>query len=375
MATPEPGAPEPRTSEPLSFAADPVRLRRSLTSRIAGAAMARPGPWLRLLGQRAPRWADGVRLQPSFQLLLALAERTGARNTNQDWEAARAELRRLSGLALPVPVDVHVVDRRIPGPGGDIPLRVYRSYGARGVVPAVVYLHGGGFTVGDLDTHDTACRALAVRSGCVVIAVDYRLAPEHVFPAAVDDVTAAWSWVVDHADELVITPDAIGVMGDSAGGTLSAALCLEARRLGLRPPALQCLIYPLVDAQLTTDGFTTFADGWGLTTAEVEVLRNTYAPDPTMWDDPRMSPLRAEDHSGLPPAFIVTAGFDVLRDEGPAYAAALVAAGGEARHVRIPDMIHGFHTMNVVPDANAVAASIDTEVGRRLRAAAAAPSA
>ncbi len=349
---------------------DPVRFRRSLTARLAGAAIAHPGLLLRLLGQRRPRWAEGVRLHPSFQLLLALAERSGTRNVTRDWAADRAQLRTVSRLALPVPVDVHVVNRRIPGPDGDLPVRVYRSYGARGVVPGIVYLHGGGFANGDLDTHDTACRALAVRSRCVVVAVDYRLAPEHRFPAAVDDATAAWSWVVDHADELVINPAALGVMGDSAGGTLSAVVCLEARRLGLRPPALQCLLYPLVDARLTTAGFATFADGWGLTTAEVEALLVNYAPDPADWDDPRVSPLRAADHSDLPPAFIVTAGFDVLCDEGPAYADALRAAGGEARHVRIVDMVHGFHTMSAVPDANAVAAAIDSEVGRRLWATA-----
>ena len=344
----------------------PVRVRRRLTSHIAHAALTHPGPLLRLLGEHRPRWAEGVRLHPSFQLLLALAERSGARNTGRDWAADRVQMRRVTRLSLPVPVDVHVVDRRIPGPADEIPVRVYRSYGVHGVVPGIVYLHGGGFANGDLDTHDAACRALAIRSRCVVVAVDYRLAPEHPFPAAVDDATAAWSWVVEHADELVINPAAVGVMGDSAGGTLSAVLCLEARRLGLQPPALQCLLYPLVDARLTTAGFTSFAEGWGLTTAEVEALVANYAPDPADWDDPRVSPLRATDHAGLPPAFIVTAGFDVLCDEGPAYADALEAAGGEARHVRIADMIHGFHTMSVVPDANAVAAAIDAEVGRRL---------
>lgn len=351
---------------------DPVRVRRSLTARMAHAALAHPGPLLRLLGEHRPRWAEGVRLHPSFQLLLALAERSGKRNVTRDWAADRVQMRRVSRLSLPVPVGVHVVNRRIPGPGGEIPVRVYRSHGVHGVVPAVVYLHGGGFANGDLDTHDAACRALAVRSRCVVVAVDYRLAPEHPFPAAVEDATAAWSWVVDHADVLVIDPGAVGVMGDSAGGTLSAVLCLEARRLGLRPPALQCLLYPLVDARMTTAGFTTFAHGWGLTTADVETLVANYAPDPTDWDDPRVSPLRAADHSGLPPAFIVTAGFDVLCDEGPAYADALRAAGGQARHARIADMIHGFHTMSLVADANAVAAAIDAEVGRRLWAVASA---
>jgi len=302
-------------------------------------------------------------------LVLALAERSGTGDAGRNWAADRARTRMLAQLVLPVPVDVHVVNRRIPGPAGDLPVRVYRSYRARGVVPAIVYLHGGGFASGDLETHDSACRALAVRSRCVVVAVDYRLAPEHRFPAAVDDATAAWSWVVGNAADLVIDPTVVGVMGDSAGGTLAAVLCLEARRLGLRPPALQCLLYPLVDAQLMTAGFTTFADGWGLTTAEVEELLVNYAPDAADWVDPRVSPLRATDHSDLPPALIVTAGFDVLCDEGPAYAEALRVAGGQARHVRIPDMIHGFHTMSVVPDANAVAAAIDAEVGRQLWAA------
>lgn len=328
--------------------------------------MARPGPLLGLLGQREPRWAEGVRLNPSFQLLLAFAERTGTRNVSRNWEADRSQMRRLARLTLPVPTDVHVVDRRVPGPGGELPLRIYRPHGVNGVVPGIVYAHGGGFTMGDLDTHDPACRALAVQSGCVVVAVDYRLAPEHRFPAAVDDVLAAWVWVLEHAEDLGCDRRAVGVMGDSAGGNLAAVLCLQARNLGIDPPALQCLLYPLVDAHLTTAGFETFAQGWGLTTPEVEVLRSTYAPSPADWDDERMSPLRATDHTGLPPALIVTAGFDVLCDEGPAYAEPLRAAGGTADHVRVDDMIHGFHSMGVVPDAAAAAAAVNAEVGRRL---------
>lgn len=333
--------------------------------------MARPGPWLRLLGERSPRWSGGVRLHPSFQLLLAVGARSGIRDVTADWPGDRERMRRLARLALPVHTEVHVVDRRIPGPAGELPIRVYRPHAVVGPVPGIVYFHGGGFTVGDLDTHDAACRMLAVQAGAVVVAVDYRLAPEHPFPAAVDDVTAGWAWVCDHAGDLGIIEGAIGVMGDSAGGTLAAVVCLEARRLGLASPALQCLIYPLVDLRLVTDGFTTYAEGWGLTTAEVEVLRATYAPDPNDWSDPRLSPLLAPDLGGLPPALVVTAGFDVLCDEGAAYAEALSAAGVRAIHRRVPDMIHGFHTIVVSPDAYAAATAVNREVGELLAAVAA----
>jgi acetyl esterase len=341
--------------------------RRSVSSRLIAAVLARPQVWLRLLGERQPLWRDGRRLHPSLQLLLALGARTGSTATSTDWARARAEMRRLVRSSSPVRTDVFVVDRRLPGPAGELPVRVYRPHGELGPLPGVVYLHGGGFAVGDLETHDPTCRLLSAVSGAVVVAVDYRLAPEHLFPAAVDDVVAAWSWVTGHADELGLVPGALAVMGDSAGGNLAAVLCLEARRLGLPSPVAQCLVYPLLDARCQFDSYTTFADGFGLSRESVHLYRETYAPTPDDWVDPRLSPLCATDFAGLPPALVVTAGFDVLRDDGAAYAEALATAGVEVTYRCYDDMMHGFAAMLVVRDAAAAATDIAAEVGRLVR--------
>jgi acetyl esterase len=342
--------------------------RRSLSVRLVSALLRHPAPWLRLLGSRRPLWQDGRRLHPSLQLLLAIGERTGSTATTTDWPRARAEMRRLVKASSPVRTDVHVVDRRIPGPAGDLGVRVYRPHGEFGVLPGVLYAHGGGFAVGDLETHDPTCRLLSAVSRTVVVAVDYRLAPEHVFPAAVDDVVATWEWMHDNAVELGLDSDAVAVMGDSAGGNLSAALCLESRRLGLVAPAAQCLVYPLVDARCTFDSYEVFAEGYGLSRDGVVLYRETYAPSRDDWTDPRMSPLCADDLSGLPPALVVTAGFDVLRDDGRAYADALAAAGVPTTYRCYDDMMHGFAAILVLDDAAAAAGEIAAEVGRMLRA-------
>jgi acetyl esterase len=339
------------------------------------AVLAHPEPLLRVLGQRDPVWRDGRRLHRSVQLLLALGERTGATAVAADWESARSDMRRMVRLSSPVRTNVHVADRTVPrsgssgssgGVGGDITVRVYRPHSEVGPLPAVVYLHGGGFAVGDLDTHDPTCRLLADVARCVVVSVDYRLAPEHRFPAAVNDVTAAWAWVHDHAASLGINPARVAVMGDSAGANLAAALCLEARRVGLPQPAAQCLVYPLVDARFTFGTYDTFATGFGLSREGVELYRDTYVESPDDWTDPRVSPLCAGDLSGLAPALVVTAGFDVLRDDGQAYADALAAAGVPVTYRCYDDMMHGFHAMLVLDDAAAAADAIAAEVGRML---------
>lgn len=347
--------------------------RRSVTARIAHALLAHPRLGLRLFGQRQPLWRDGRRLHPGLQLLLASGARRAATTADTDWAKARKEMRTLVRLSSPVRTGVLATDRRIPGDDGPIPIRVYRPTKAVGQVPAVVYFHGGGFCVGDLDTHDPSCRVLAERSGCVVVSVDYRLAPEHVFPAAVDDCVAAYRWVLDNPDELGVAPGAPGVMGDSAGATLSAVVCLEARRLGLAQPRMQCLVYPLADVAMRTPSYEIFAEGFGLTTEGVGVFRDTYVDDPSLWDDPRVSPLCAGDLSGLAPALVITAGFDVLRDDGRAYADALAAAGVPTTYRCHDDMIHGFHAMLVLDDAAAAADAIATEVGELMRTPPAVP--
>jgi len=342
--------------------------RRSLSYRIMHAVLAHPEPLLRMMGKRDPVWRDGRRLHRSLQLLLALGERTGATGVSDDWASARREMRRLVKLSSPVRTTVHVVDRTAPGPGGDIGVRVYRPHAEMGTLPAVVYLHGGGFAVGDLDTHDPTCRVLADVARCVVVSVDYRLAPEHRFPAAIDDVAAAWAWVHDQAADLGIDPARVAVMGDSAGANLAAALCLDARREGLPQPAAQCLVYPLVDARFLFGSYDTFASGFGLSREGVELYRDTYVESVDDWTDPRVSPLCADDLSGLAPALVVTAGFDVLRDDGRAYADALAAAGVPVTYRCYDDMMHGFHAMLVLDDAAAAADAIAIEVGRMLAA-------
>ena len=341
--------------------------RRSLTAHLARWLLAHPRIPLRLLGQSEPLWRDGRRLHPSLQLLLAIGGRRSATTADTDWVTSRREMRTVVRLSSPVRSGVLATDRHLPGDDGSIPVRIYRPATAMGALPAVVFFHGGGFCVGDLDTHDPTCRLLAERSNCVVVAVDYRLAPEHVFPAAVDDCVAAYRWVLDHHDELGTTPGVVGVMGDSAGATLAAVVCLEARRLGITQPQMQCLVYPLGDVAMRTPSYAIFADGFGLTTEAVGVFRDTYTPVPETWADPRVSPLCAEDLGGLAPALVITAGFDVLRDDGRAYAEALAGAGVATTYRCYDDMIHGFHSMLVLDDVIAMAEGIATEVGAMMR--------
>lgn len=353
--------------DPDPAASPALRLRWPLTARLARAALSHPALLLRAAKEEGAVWRDGRRLHPAMQALAALGERARPADAQPDPDARRAELRRLATLSSPVVQGVHAHDRTAPGPDGDVVVRCYRPHGALHPEPAVVYLHGGGWAAGDLVSHDPTCRLLAAASGCQVVSVDYRLAPEHRFPAALDDALAAYRWVLDHADELGVVPGAVAVMGDSAGGNLSAALCLEARRLGLPEPALQCLVYPAVECHFRTESCQTFARGFGLSLDDMHWFRDQYLPDEADWDDPRASPLLAEDLSGLPAAFVVTAGFDPLRDEGLAYADRLAEAGVPVLSRCYDDMIHGFHAALALPDALAAAEEIAVHVGRVLR--------
>jgi acetyl esterase len=350
--------------------------------------LSRPELVLAVLGEKEPVERDGRVLSRGVQALLALATRfDGGRSATEhgtpatDPVAMRAQLRRTTSLAMPIRTDVHAWGRLVPGPEGapPVPVRIYRQYGSGlglggdgGLSPGIVYYHGGSWVTGDLDTHDAGCRLLAATARCVVVAVDYRLAPEHPFPAAVDDAVAAYAWVQRHAGELGIDPRRVGVMGDSAGGNLAAVVALETRDGGggpgdVPPPAAQGLIYPAVDARLDTGTVRTLADGFFLTSEAMQEARRLYLPDPEDWTAWRASPLLAEDHRGVAPALVVTAGFDPLRDDGSNYAEALRAAGVPVEYRCYDDQVHGFMGMGILPDALALATEVCEAMGRWLR--------
>jgi acetyl esterase len=227
-------------------------------------------------------------------------------------------------------------------------LRGYRPAGAakEEVLPALVFFHGGGWTIGDLDTHDALCRQLAQGARCAVFSVDYRLAPESPFPAAVEDCLAATRFVFEDAASLKVDKNKIAVGGDSAGGNLAAVVCLHRAM----PLAFQLLIYPATDHQGETASMQRNGEGYLLTRALMRRFRDNYLPRPADYVDWRASPAFAKSHAGLPPAFVLTAGFDPLLDEGKAYAELLARAGVEVAYRDYADMIHGFIVMGGVLD-------------------------
>lgn len=256
------------------------------------------------------------------------------------------QLKMTAGPATPLPV---VRDLSLPGPGGAIKARLYRP-SADGVLPGLVFFHGGGWVIGDLDSHDDLCRDLAAETHCAVLAVDYRLAPEHRFPAAADDAIAATGWVQANAAGLGIDARRLAVGGDSAGGNLAAVCALASRDAG-SPLAAQLLIYPVTDmSRLDGESYRSNAEGYGLTAGAMAWFRDHYLADAAAAQDWRVSPLLASDLGRLPPALVVTAEFDVLRSEGEAYARQLAAAGVPTELRRYDGMIHGFASMAGVLD-------------------------
>ena len=253
---------------------------------------------------------------------------------------------------------------RTPGPDlpevrnlriGELPARLYRA--VPGPAPVVVYLHGGGWTIGSLDSHDRMCRRLADASGAAVLAIDYRLAPEHPWPASVDDTVAALRWVATAPAGLGEAPTAVAVAGDSAGGTLAALGCLRLR--DEYPPALpdlQVLLYANTDLTGSQPSMREKATGWGLDAATVRFFNSQWVPDQARWSDPGVSPLHAPDLSGLPSALVVSAEHDPLRDESEAYARRLRDAGVQVELRREPGLIHGFMTLDEISPACAAAA-------------------
>ncbi|HXQ59250.1 MAG TPA: alpha/beta hydrolase [Acidimicrobiales bacterium] len=252
------------------------------------------------------------------------------------------------------PADVSSVDNEtIPGPGGPIRIRVYRPR-AEEAVPVVTYFHGGGWVIGDIDTHDGTCRTLCHRTGAVVVSVDYRLAPEHRFPAALDDCEAATAWVADHARHLGGDPERLAVAGDSAGGNLAAAVTLRARERGGPALRAQALVYPAVDFTTERPSVRSNGEGYLLTAAAMRWFCAQYLGDHDP-GDPMASPLLADLAAGpaLPPAVVAIAEFDPLRDEGRAYAEGLAGAGVPVHLLEFPGLVHGFMGLGALSPASA----------------------
>jgi acetyl esterase len=312
---------------------------------LAGAlrfAFGLPAPVRRLITGK-PIVVDGQRLHPDAQLLLKLQQLSG-----QDWDTTtpaenRAALTQSNALVCgPVVRGVAVRPVRIPRDGGEIPGRVYEPVGLGPDSALLIFFHGGGWVSGDLDSHDNLCRFLALESGVRVLAVDYRLAPEHPFPAAVDDVMVAFTWAVEHAAELRVDADRIALGGDSAGGNLAAVTALRAAQQGGPTPVFLLLFYPAVDASTRRRSRDLFGNGFFLTDAKMDWFRDHYAPEADSWVDPRLSVLLADDLSLMPPTYLATAGFDPLRDEGEAFAEKLAAAGVPVVLRRHEGLFHGF---------------------------------
>ena len=267
--------------------------------------------------------------------------------------------------AVPDVAMASVDDRTIPGPAGDIPVRIYRPVENSGL-PLLIWFHGGGWVIGDLDGADVTCRELASRSGAVVVSVDYRLAPEHRFPAAHEDCYAATVWAAAHAADLGADAHRLAVGGDSAGGNLAAVVALRARDEDGPPIRFQLLVYPVTDQNYETGSYRDNADGYLLTRDSMIWFWDHYLGPGGDGGHPHASPLRAADLSALPPAHVITAEYDPLRDEGEAYAVRLREEGVPASLTRYDGQIHAFFGMHgVLDDATRAAA----EAAAKLKAA------
>lgn len=318
-----------------------------LPRRVVGRLLRLPAPVLAQLAGGAPQAIDGAPLEPDIHFLVSSLNRAPVPALG---ESSLREQRRASRIMWPLLSPWAQVaashDARVPGPDGyEVPIRIYTPHRLQRPAPAFVYMHGGGFVLGDLDTHDGVCRHTAAEVGCVVIAIDYRLAPEHPFPAAVNDCLAAVDWVFRSAADLGIVPTRIAVGGDSAGGNLSAVVCQQRKAAGAPLPCLQLLTYPMTDAKPRARSHELFAEGYILTAEAIAWFLDSYLEHSQDYDDPRASPLLQGDLTGLPPAYVATAGFDPLRDEGQAYAQRLRAAGNQVTYVCHPGLIHGYVQM------------------------------
>jgi acetyl esterase/lipase len=327
-----------------------------------------------LLEQNARQAQDETRmpLDPHVQRLLGMLAATGGDSqATGDIAERRRSYALLMELTRPRAISLCATqDIVIPSSLGGVPLRVYTpSSIGPGNSPALLYLHGGGWVAGDVETHDSVCHSLAAASECRVISVDYRLAPEHRHPAALVDAEIATRWALDQAEALAIDPTRLAISGDSAGANLAAALCQIFRQKGEAPFALQLLLCPFLDLAADTASRRAYGQGYFM---DLEPMRRDLElclAESAALTDLNLSPLRAADFAGLPMAQIHTAEFDPMRDEGEDYAARLNAAGVVAHHVRHPGMIHQFYAMGgVIPYASTAMREIGAAAGAALRA-------
>ena len=344
------------------------RLSVATERAIARTLLDLPVPLLRRIVGSARRSPEGFVLDLQTQALLWMMKKTREPDMCEGGVlVARKRIDRSAAiLDVQAAGDVDVYERAVPGAVGPRRARVYTPLSGRGSpAPALVFFHGGGFVFGSLDSHDGTCRALASMARTIVISVDYRLAPEDRFPAAAEDAAAAARWVLENGSSMGVDPNAVAVGGDSAGGNL-ATIAAMLLRGGSRRPAFQLLIYPAVDLTRAQPSHRYFGDGFLLTRSTTDWFLANYLPSPELAKDWRASPLFATDLSGLPPAFVVSAGFDPLRDEARLYSERMRAAGVQVEHVCAEGLVHGFLQMSGVLREPARVLSVIT---RRLESA------
>ncbi|OUR78079.1 hypothetical protein A9Q83_08810 [Alphaproteobacteria bacterium 46_93_T64] len=297
------------------------------------------------LGRRDRK--DSQMLNAKLQFLCKIVEKQSIPIEQETIERTREQLEFLATAfgGDYVPLD-YVEDFTIQGPGGTLPVRLYKPVDTDNPLPVLVYFHGGGFIRGSINSHDGVCRRLAKTGGFAVMSVEYRLAPESVFPAAVDDAYAALRWAQEYGAEKGLDTTRVAVGGDSSGGNLATVAAQDAKRNNTPQPAIQMLIYPITDAHFSAESHKTFSSGYFLTSERMNWYRDNYLTSSDDRDDPRASPFLTEDLEGLAPTLIMTAGFDPLRDEGEEYAQKLKQAGVPVGVIRYEGMLHSFASMN-----------------------------
>ena len=309
---------------------------------IAKLVMSMPAPVLRVLSGGAPVQVGGRTLDPQFQMMAHAAKQTPKMTDFPAAVAREASARAFKSAAAPIEPGVAVEDFDIPAPHGALPARAYRPADQDPAAPVFVYLHMGGGVIGDLDTGHAFCSILARGARCAVVSVDYRLAPEHKFPAGLDDSLYAYRWTRDHAARFGAPAGMAALGGDSMGGNFTAIICHDLKKASEPQPVLQVLIYPATDMASDTASMTTYAEAFPLTSETMEWFMGHYAPEGLALTDLRLSPLREDDLTGLAPAIVITAGFDPLSDQGEAYAKALQAAGVPTLYRGYDSLAHGF---------------------------------